>query len=64
MIVFSTKYGVVAHYFYAGILEAKANILMEAREIQKLNEDLKYDIATLQKGNKNYSVIRDCLKKY
>lgn len=64
MLIYSPKYGVVAHYFYAGIVEAKANILMEAREIQKLNEEVKYDIATLQKGNKNYSVIRDCLEKY
>jgi hypothetical protein len=64
MLFNSPAYASVAIYRYENIAMARADIIRNAGNYKKTNDSISIDIAGLQKGNREYAVIRDCIDKY
>ncbi len=64
MLFHSPAYASVAKYQYENITMARADIKRDAGHYKETNDSIANDIAALQKGKRDYAVIRDCIDKY
>jgi hypothetical protein len=64
MLFHSPVYASVAIYRHENIAMVRADIKRNAGNYKKTNDFISNDIAALQKGNRDYAVIRDCIDKY
>ncbi len=64
MLFLSPAYSSVAAYRYESITSARTDIKCLAGNYKRTNDEISNDITSLQKGNREYAVIRDCLDKY